>query len=195
MRTLSARSWARGVAAKLPRLWLFTDYHRLPDPRAAVAALPIGRAGVVLRHDDDPRREALGRDLARLCRTRRLVLVVANDPSLASSIGAGVHLRRGQHAGPRPRGVVTSSAHSVAELRRAARSGANLAFLSPVFPTSSHPGTPALGPLRWAAMARCLPKGPTRMRLAALGGIDAKTIRRLPRGACSAVGAISALLT
>jgi hypothetical protein len=31
------------------------------------------------------------------------------------------------------------------------------------------------------------------MRLAALGGIDAKTIRRLPRGACSAVGAITAL--
>jgi thiamine-phosphate pyrophosphorylase len=177
----------------MPRLWLFTDQRRLPDPRAAVAALPRARAGVVLRHDVDAARAALGRDLARICRARRLVLVVAGDLRLAASLGAGVHLRGGRWPGPlRPRGMVTSSAHGVAEMRRAARAGAQLVFLSPAFPTTSHPGAPGLGPLRWGLMARRLPLI-TKARLAALGGVDGGSIRRLPSGRCQAVGAITAL--
>jgi thiamine-phosphate pyrophosphorylase len=178
----------------IPRLWLFTDLHRLPDPRAAVAGLPRGQAGVVMRYDADPARAALGRDLARMCRERRLVLVVAGDVRLAAALGAGVHLRGGRWPGPtRLRGIVTSSAHSVADLRRASRAGAVLAFLSPAFPTSSHPGAPSLGPLRWGAMARHLRPSRSWMRLAALGGVDGDSIRRLPIGACHAAGAITAL--
>jgi thiamine-phosphate pyrophosphorylase len=184
----------RGTVPRVPRLWLFTDDRRLPDPRTAVAGLPRGRAGVVLRHDADAARAALGRDLARICRARRLVLVVAGDPRLAAALGAGMHLRGGRWPGPlRPRGVVTSSAHGVADIRRAARAGALLAFLSPAFPTASHPGAPGLGPLRWGAMTRRLSPAPTRLSLAALGGVDGGSIRRLPADRCQAVGAISAL--
>jgi thiamine-phosphate pyrophosphorylase len=186
----------RGKLAPLPRLWLFTDDRRLPDPRASVAALPRGRAGVVLRHDRDPARAALGRDLARICRTRRLVLVVADDPRLAAALKAGTHLRGGQWGGPiRPAGVVTSSAHSVPDLRRAQRAGADLVFLSPAFPTASHAGAPALGPLRWAMMARIgrIKPGVATAGLAALGGVDGRTVKRLPDSLCRAVGAIGAL--
>lgn len=184
----------RGTLSRLPRLWLFTDDRRLPDPRAAVAGLPHGRAGVVLRHDANAARAALGREVARICRARRLLLVVAGDARLAAALGAGVHLRGGRWPGPlRPRGVVTSSAHSVAEMRRAARAGALLAFLSPAFPTASHPGAPGLGPLRWGTMARRLPSGGTGMRLGALGGVDGASIWRLPAGCCRAAGAITAL--
>nr|WP_294526076.1 thiamine phosphate synthase [uncultured Rhodopila sp.] len=173
-----------------PRLWLFTDPHRLPDPRAAAAALPRGRAGVVLRHDDDPQRAALGRDLARICRERRLVLVVAGNARLAAGLRAGAHLRGGRWAGfPRRAGIVTSSAHSVPDLRRAARAGADLVFLSPAFPTASHPGAPGLGPLRWGAMVRRVPG----IRVGALGGVDGTCLRRLPGDACQAAGAIGAL--
>jgi thiamine-phosphate pyrophosphorylase len=157
-------------------------------------ALPRGRAGVVLRHDSDPDRAALGRDLARICRARRLVLVVAGDLRLAAALGAGLHLRGGRRPGySRPRGVVTSSAHSARDLWRAARAGADLTFLSPAFGTSSHPGAAGLGPLRWGAMVQCLKRGRTRMRLGALGGVDGTSVRRLRRDACQAVGAISAL--
>ncbi len=174
----------------LPRLWLFTDANRLPDPRPAVAALPRGRAGVVLRHDHDPARAALGRDLARICRERRLVLVIAGDVRLAAVLRAGAHLRGGRWSGfSRPGRIVTSSAHSVPDIRRAARAGAGLVFLSPVFATASHPGAPGLGPARWGAMARRVPA----IRLAALGGVDGTSIRRLPRDACHAAGAIGAL--
>src|SRR4051812_46459932 len=56
-------AWGLRKPAPLPRLWLFTDERRLPDPRASVANLPRGKAGVVLRHDHDPARKALGRSL------------------------------------------------------------------------------------------------------------------------------------
>ncbi|MDR3539331.1 MAG: thiamine phosphate synthase [Acetobacteraceae bacterium] len=174
----------------LPTLWLFTDAVRLPDPRPAARRLPCGRAGIVLRHDDTPGRAALGRDLARICRVRRLVLVVAGDLRLAATLRAGVHLRAGSWPGPlRPRGPVTSSAHNAADLHRAHRAGADLAFLSPVFPTASHPGAPALGPANWARIVR-----QAGLPVAALGGIDGRTVRRLPIRLCAGVGAIGALV-
>src|SRR5580692_5856621 len=96
-------AWARAVksrggASRGPVLWLFTDERRLPDPLAAVARLPAG-AGVVFRHDADPRRAELGRALAKLCRRRRLVLAVAGDWRLAVALRAGLHLRGGRRPG------------------------------------------------------------------------------------------------
>jgi thiamine-phosphate pyrophosphorylase len=193
-------AWARAASARygpsrrLPRLWLFTDARRLPDPRPAASRLPRGLAGVVLRHDGEPGRETLGRDLARICRSRNLVLVVAGDSRLATALGAGIHLRAGRWPCPVRRArlrrgqVVTSSAHGPADLRRARRAGAMLTFLSPVFATASHPGSPTLGPARWARIARS-----ARMPVAALGGIDGMSIRRLPVTVCKAIGAIGGL--
>ncbi len=188
--------WGLRRRGPFPPLWLFTDERRLPDPRASVRALPPGRAGVVLRHDHDPDRLSLGRDLARICRARRLTLVVAGDARLAARLHAGVHLRGGHWPGQvRPGGFITSSAHSVSDLRRAVRAGAVVVFLSPAFPTESHAGAPGLGALRWAAMARRAPAGPVAsgVAIAALGGIDGGSIRRLPARLCCAAGAIGAL--
>lgn len=118
-----------------------------------------------------------------------MVLVVAGDVRLAAALHAGVHLRGGRWPGPlRIKRFVTSSAHNVADLRRAARSGACLAFLSPVFATASHPGARSLGAVRWSGLARRAP-----LAVAALGGIDGTSARGLPRGLCAAVGAIGAL--
>lgn len=190
-------AWARAVKARqrlrtpLPVLWLFTDAARLPDPRGAVARLPAGLCGVVLRHDADPARAILARDLARLCRARRNQLVVAGDGALARAVGAGQHLRGGRRLLMTIRfgALVTSSAHGVADLRRAARAGATLAFLSPAFATASHPEAVALGPVRWSSRAR---QGPAGLGIAALGGIDGGTVRRLP--AARGAGAIGALV-
>ena len=182
-----ARAHRLGVGRRVPVLWLFTDTRRLPDPRSAASRLPRGIAGVVLRHDDHPERAAIGRDLARICRQRRLTLVVAGDVRLAAALRAGVHLRGGRWPGPLRRpGVNTSSAHSPAEIRRAWRNGAAIVFLSPAFATASHPGEPAMGPHRWSRLAR-----QSRLPAAALGGIDGFSIRRLRR--CAGAGAIGAL--
>jgi thiamine-phosphate pyrophosphorylase len=174
-------------------LWLFTDAARLPNPRAAVERLPIGLCGVVLRHDGAADRAALGRDLARICRDRRLALVVAGNGRLAAALGSGVHHRAGRRDGPfapkLPVGAwITSSAHDARELRRAARAGADLAFLSPLFPTASHPGGAALGIVRWSCLARA-----ARLPVGALGGLNAQRPGALPPRFCVAAGAIGAL--
>jgi thiamine-phosphate pyrophosphorylase len=183
-------AWGRQVkrrAGGLPTLWLFTDARRLPDPLPAVRRLPLG-AGVVFRHDGLAGRGELGRRLAAACRERRLVLVVAGDWRLAMALGAGLHLRAGRWPGRGQRGgLITSSAHSMAELARARRAGARLAFLSPAFATASHPGAEALGAARWAGMARR-----AGLSVAALGGVDGRRVRRLGPD-CVAAGAIGAL--
>lgn len=188
-------AWARAVKSRRkgrggpPPLWLFTDAVRLVDPRNVVRRLPVGLAGVVLRHDQDPDRAALGRDLAVLCRARRLGLTVAGDWRLAARLRAGLHARDGRRpgAGPSKWPIMTASAHDVAAVIRARRIGADLAFLSPVFATASHPGAAPLGPPRWAALAYRCGSG-----VAALGGLSGHTVRRLPRS-CAGIGAISAL--
>ena len=185
-------AWARAVKSRrkceAPVLWLFTDERRLPDPLAAVARLPAGLCGVVFRHDHDPRRAELGRALAKLCRQRRLALAVAGDWRLAVALRAGLHLRVGRRPGHAARWCrsVTSSAHGFADVRRARLAGVQIAFLSPVFATASHPEGASLGPVRWSSLARGGGVG-------ALGGIDGSTVRRLPLGRCLAVGAIGAL--
>ncbi len=212
--------WARAVKARQarrhpgvrspPPLWLFTDAARLSDPLPAIAGLPRGLCGVVLRHDEATARATLGAAVARLCRARRLALVVAGDARLARKLGVGLHLRGGRPPGAlRPRlrrgGWITSSAHGAAELRRARLAGADAVFLSPAFPTASHPGGRALGAVRWAALARGA--APTRagavpvpglrvpaLRVLALGGIDAVSAVRLPWCCCAGAGAIGALL-
>jgi thiamine-phosphate pyrophosphorylase len=180
---------SRGRSAGLPPLWLFTDAIRLPDPCAAVARLPPGLCGVVFRHDGAPDRYRLGKRLARICRARHLLLAVAGDWRLAASLRAGMHLRGGWRPGGMPRWMkaLTSSAHCRADLVRAARAGADLAFLSPAFATASHPGAAGLGAARWSLIS-AISAGIT---VGALGGIDGVSIRRLR--CCRQAGAIGAL--
>jgi thiamine-phosphate pyrophosphorylase len=180
-------AWARAVKARrrtsLPPLWLFTDAVRLPDPLAAIARLPKGLCGVVFRQDGEAE---LAQAVRRLCRARGIAMTVAGDWRLAASLGVGVHLRGGRGRSL-PGRLNTASAHGVAELRRARLAGA-LAFLSPVFPTLSHPGAAVLGPWRWGVLSGGRPAG-------ALGGIDGMQVHRLPRDTCVAIGAIGALDT
>lgn len=162
-----------------PRLALMTDETRLSDPAAAIRALPRGSI-VILRHYDAPGRDGLARRLAMLCKSRRLRFLVAGDWRLAAQVGAdGLHLpenmaKRGRGPWARRRWLVTAAAHSGRALFRAARAGADAALLAPVFPTASHPGRPALGAVRFAALVRRSP-----IPVYALGGIDPATARRL----------------
>ena len=117
-------------------------------------------------------------------------LAASGAAMLAAALGAGVHLRGGRGRVPRNRGgIATSSAHDLPQLLRAARAGADLAFLSPAFPTDSHPGATALGIVRWGLLARR-----ARLPVAALGGIAGNRVRALPAGYCRGAGAIGALV-
>ncbi|MFO1261666.1 MAG: thiamine phosphate synthase [Sphingomonadaceae bacterium] len=161
----------------LPRLWLFTD-ERVPDNDliAAITHLPKG-SGIVFRHyglASAERRALIGR-ISLLVRRRGLVLLLAGERTLGQS-ASGYHnpSSRRHHTG-----LATYAAHNAREIAQANRRGADMIFLSPVFPTRSHPGAPTLGPMRFAALARL-----ARCPVIALGGMNASRFRHLkPLGA------------
>lgn len=179
---------------RLPALILMTDDARLADPAAAIASLPRGSA-VILRHYDDPGREALGHRLLALSRVAGVRLLIAGDARLACRLGAdGVHLPEWMVRGAawrrwrRPGWLVTAAAHSPAALWHARRAGADAALLSPVFATASHPGAKPLGALRFAAWCREAP-----LPVYALGGITAETAGRLAASPAAGLAAIGGL--
>jgi thiamine-phosphate pyrophosphorylase len=147
----------------LPRLWLMTDERQKEGLWAALERLPKG-SGVVFRHyglADGDRRELFER-VRKVARRRRLLL-------LARGLRAdGSHGGRGQ-------GFRSASAHNLRELKAAERAGAALVFLSPAYPTRSHPGARTLGPVRFGLVAR-----QARVPVVALGGVNSRNARRLP---------------
>jgi thiamine-phosphate pyrophosphorylase len=138
------------------RAWLMTD-ERIGDALLpAIRALPPG-AGVVFRHYGLPQRERHRLFLAvrRLATARRLRISAAGGMPGAES-----------HGGMRP---LTHPAHDRREAIRGVRTGTAWLFVSPVYPTRSHPGARALGVRRAAVVGRGLGAGHV-----ALGGMTAK---------------------
>jgi thiamine-phosphate pyrophosphorylase len=179
-------------AGNLPPLVLMTDDERLPDPCAAARALPRGSL-IVLRARDRQRRRELAAELARIARAQALFLLIADDTDLAR-LAHGVHFpeaRMGEIAhwrARRPDWFVTTSAHSLAAAQRAARFGATAVFLSPVFPTESHPGRAPLTPIRLRLMAQ-----EVHAPLYALGGINASNAQQLAGARLAGIAAIGGL--
>ena len=182
------------AGSRLPALLLMTDEARLADPLPAARALPAG-SGVILRHYGAPERASLARRLAAIARRRGLVLLVGEDPALARRVGAhGVHLpeRSIGRAGAvrwQREWLITTAAHSPAALRAAAAAGADAALLSPVFATASHPDVRALGPQRFAALARASP-----LPVYALGGVDGTCARLLQGSGAIGIAGIGGLI-
>jgi thiamine-phosphate pyrophosphorylase len=190
----SRQARTAGKKRPLPPLLLMSDAARLPDPCAAAARLPAG-SGVILRHYDDPARDALARALADIARQRALVLLIGRDSALAERVGAaGVHLPESElgwvaRVRRRPSWLVTVAAHSLAALNKAERAGADAALLSPVFETASHPGARTLGPYQFATLSRR-----AKLPVYALGGINEINAALLLGSAAIGIAAIGALL-
>lgn len=180
--------------ALLPPLVLMTDDVRLPDPLGAARALPRGSL-VIVRAIDRGARTQLATRMMALSRTRDLIVLIAADAALASTVEADglhlpeAHMRDALHwRALRPRWLVTVAAHSLCGLMRAHAAGADAAILSPVFATASHPQAPTLGPLRLRALARQSP-----VPVYALGGVDAMSAPRLVGAPVAGLAAVAGL--
>ncbi len=177
-----------GVAAPFSLAFL-TDVRRAPDPLLIARVLPEG-AAVILRDYGLPWRAALAAQLKSVCAARGVKLIIGADPELAERIGAdGIHCPRWfSPAEPVSEGmIVTVSAHDATELRRAAALNADLALLSPAFPTFSHKGAECLG---YDAFRRLAAGSP--VPVLALGGVDETNAGRLASLNVAGLAAISA---
>ena len=149
----------------LPTRWLLTD-ERMGDALwDALRRLPPG-SGVIVRHYGFPSqdRAALLRRVRRLGAARGLVVW---DDKCAR----------------------VARVHSGRELRRALLRSPRLLFLSPLFPTRTHPDWPALPWMRAAALRRLSPRP-----VLALGGMNEKRFRRAKTLGFGGYGAIDGWL-
>ncbi|MGW8134535.1 thiamine phosphate synthase [Sphingomonas zeae] len=165
------------MADRYPVTWLMTDERLGEGLWTALRKLPPG-SGVVFRHHATPpaERRTIHRRVRRIAKARGLVLLIAGGV-LA---GDGVH-KRGH-----TRGLRSWPAHDQAEAVAGWKAGADLLFVSPLYPTHSHPGASSLGPARALRIGRGL--GLSRI---ALGGMNVKRFRRL-RGRFDGWAAIDA---
>lgn len=140
----------------LPPFYLVSDATRLGGERFLVLlerALAAGARLVQLREPQMPEREylALARAVAQRCHRHGARVLLNAEPAWAGGCGAdGAHLnsRRLMALRERPlplRFFVGASCHTAAELGQASRIGADLAVLSPVAKTASHPQAKPLG--------------------------------------------------
>lgn len=185
---LGARPHGRKPFASL---FLMTDPVRTPDPLAVAAGLPRG-AVVIYRAFGAPGALEEALRLRALTRERGLLLLIGADEALAVAAGAdGLHLPermvararavRARRAGWR----ITTAAHSRPALLRAEKAGVDAVIVSSVFPSRSPSAGEPLGVVRLASMLRGV-----RTPVIALGGVDARTARRLVGTGAAGLAAI-----
>lgn len=112
----------------------------------------------------------LAEQSAAICQRRGIPLLLNGDVDLATRLNAGVQLSAAQlmRLDARPDlAWVGASCHDVAELAKAAALELDFVLLSPVLPTLSHPGAPALG---WDRFDQLLADYP--LPVFALGGLE-----------------------
>jgi thiamine-phosphate pyrophosphorylase len=153
-----------------PRIWLMTDECMGDRMWEVIARLPQG-AGLIFRHYSLPAgaREDLATRVAEAADQQQITLAVAADVDLAKRVGAKLVHNPGRRDDDLPFSV---SVHSMEEVSRS--KGAALAFISPVFATSSHPGQEPLGTRPAGEIARA-----TGVPAIALGGMDAEKFAQI----------------
>lgn len=140
--------------SKLPRIWLFTDERNDARLEIAIMGLPR-RSGIIFRHYhlQVALRRARFDQIKKLARRRGHLVFLAGAPALARRWRAdGVHgpiQRRASKGGL----LHSAPVHDAWEIRQANHSGADIFFLSPIFPTRSHPGQRPLNPLQTRRLA------------------------------------------
>lgn len=168
---MAARVAVRHLPAGLPPAFFLTDPERTPHPERVVAGLPAGW-GVIYRHFGADDREVVARRLLKLCRKRKLLLLIGADAELAAKIGAdGVHWP-GRMAGAsrKWRGrfkIQTMSRHFGDNPGQFRTFPVNAVLYSTVFASRSASAGAAMGALRFRQFTRSLP-----CPVYALGGVN-----------------------
>lgn len=151
---------------------MMTDERQGAGVLGAVRNLPEG-AGIVFRHYSLPEaeRRALFDRVLGEAKRRGLAVLLGGSRGKAGLWGAD-----GWHGWGDGGGLRSVSVHDLREVRRAEAEGADLLFVSPVYPTRSHPGGKTLGPRRFAQLAE-----QARRPVIALGGVTRANAPKLMR--------------
>ncbi len=182
---------------RLPALYLISDSRRYGKDEFLVMlerALRAGARLVQLREPHMSPEEYLGyaRITADLCHRHGARLLINAEPEWVQRCDAdGVHLnsKRLMRYSSRPLDKqfwVAASCHDAEELRRAEQLETDMAVLSPVAPTPSHPGAAILG---WENFARLC--AGSNLPVYALGGMRAQDLKQAREAGAQGLAMVS----
>ena len=143
---------------------------------------------------DSARLLAFASRLRELTDRHKAKLIIHTQADIAKAVGAdGLHLASSDLAEipsvrewlNSPEMIISASCHNEIELGFAKRFGADYAFLSPVFPTQSHPGEPHLGIEKFREITDT-----TSLPVIALGGINADNRNKLKGFGIAVIGTV-----
>lgn len=134
------------VRQPLPKLWLLSDERNDAVLEMALATLPKA-SGFVFRHYHlkEKARRARFDALAALGRYREHLIVLSGDLDTAAEWGADGVYAPASKLGRRNGLLRFATVHSAREIFQANRAEVDAMFLSPAFPTRSHPKGGCLG--------------------------------------------------
>lgn len=162
-------------AKTLPDLWLLSDERNDARLERALATMPRGNA-FVFRHyhlSEQARRKRFDA-LAAVARTGGHLVILSAPAREAREWGADGIYGAPCKLGKAPGLLRLATAHDALEIALAKTLQVDGIFLSPVFPTRSHPGGACLGIDNFRALAES-----AQMPVIALGGMTAERARAL----------------
>lgn len=170
----------------LPRIWMMTDERFGDEILRVIRRMPY-RSGVIFRHYTMPmaERRQLFRAVRHLCKQRGHILLLAGDARTAVRWGADGHHQRGRRNGS---SILSAPVHNSAEIRSMRASQPDLLFISPVYPTRSHPGAKTLGPMGFNRLAAL----GSQSKIIALGGMTRQKAHMMKATAAYGWAAIDA---
>ncbi len=179
----------------------FTDRSKVSNFEKTIASLPKNSAIIIREYDLDKKsREIFARKVVSLARPRGLKILVGKDLKLAREIKAdGVHFSDFDRLTPQffkkksfPKKFIFSLAcHSFKSILRVGKLRADLVFISPIFPTTSHSDAKIFG-LHNLAKIAVKTKKPSYVLppVFALGGVNLENIKSIRKLGISGFGGI-----
>tara|TARA_B100001250_G_scaffold388640_1_gene387057 strand:- start:6 stop:608 length:603 start_codon:yes stop_codon:yes gene_type:complete len=169
---------------KIPYLWFFSDSKKTKNPQKILNHLPKN-SGVVIRHYNDDNKQKIIHYAINKKTSRLLTVLIAGKYKRAYNID-GVHYPQwANNSQNRKYKFISISAHSGRDIRKSINVKANIAFISPVFISSSHKNGYYLGVIKLGLLARLF-----KIPVIALGGINDTNIAKLkglPISGCAGI--------
>lgn len=189
----------------LPSSILFSDRTKISDLKTTAKSLPKNSAILIREYDlSQKNREIFAQEISAIAKNRGLKILVGKDVALARKIKAdGAHfsdfdkvpMQFLQKKNFNKKFIFTFSCHNFKSVLKAKKLKADIIFISPIFPTTSHLNTKALGLINLAKIhLKSKSTSYSASRFYALGGINSKNLLSVRKLGLSGFAAISLFL-
>ena len=167
----------------IPYSWYLTDSIKSKKPQLTIRSLSKN-SGIIIRPYNLKNKNMYIKNIIKSSRKESLIILIAG---IYHSIpySNGNHVPKWMNQKPNHNKIISVSIHGFKDIRRSMNLKANLAFISPVFETSSHNNKNYIGVVKLGLLSRRF-----KIPVIALGGINEKNIkllRSMPIHGCAGI--------